>query len=160
MKQSPEDKAAGAADELRTLIRQAHEAAQALTQAARAARAQVDGYLHDQVQAAMDDYTRQMQAAVDEWGADARADAQRVMRNLNAAMNDVCSIVVDGLKEPGHPVNARAEIVIDLRGQVPVMAPSDSEQGRAILADARYQVIVGPASGPPGPGAGPGGGVS
>lgn len=156
MRQTPEEKAAAAAAELRAVIREAHETAQALAEVMRAARAQVDGYLHDQVQAATDNYTSQMQAAIHGWANDAHAEALRVMKLLNAAMGAVCTIVVDGLKDPYGPSDLRADIVIDLRGAVPVMADPDSEQGRAILADAQYKVVMGPGAGPLWRGAGHG----
>lgn len=54
------DKAQQAASELRELIRQAHEAAQDLRAAAREARALVDQYAHDQVETALNEYTKMM----------------------------------------------------------------------------------------------------
>lgn len=147
MKQDPADKAQRAMDELRALIREAHKAAQELRAAAKAARVQVDGYLHNEVQTAMDAYTSQMQAAVDSWGSEARADVLRVMRNLNEAMDSVCKVVVNGLRDPDSPTSLTADIVIDLRGSTPAMMPGDSERGRAVLADAQFQVVVGPKAG-------------
>lgn len=144
MKQSPEERAAAAVAELKAATRAAHEAAQELRAAMREARTQVDGYLHDQVQAAIDKYTTDMQAAVDGWSADARADAHRVIKNLNEAMNSVCQIIISGLHDPTTDQNLHADIVIDLRGAAPRMVPADSDAGRAITADAPYQMIVGP----------------
>lgn len=160
MKQSPEEKAAAAVAELRAVIREAHETAQELRAVMKQARAQVEGYVHSEVQAGVDAYTRQMQAAVDEWNRDAKAHAVQVMKSLEAAMASICTIVVDGLKDPGVDSSLRADIVIDLRGPSPVMADAGSERGRAILADAPYQVIMGPEAGRFWPGAGPGGASS
>lgn len=155
MKQSPEEKLARAADELRAPIREGHEMAQELRATMKAARAQVEGYVHSEVQTGVDNYTRQMQEAVNAWNRDANAHAVDVMQKLEAAMASICTIVVDGLKDPGVDSSLRADIVIDLRGASPVMADAGSERGRAILADAQYQVIMGPAAGRFWPGAGP-----
>lgn len=160
MKQSPEEKLARAADELRALIRERHEMAQELRATMKAARAQVEGYVHSEVQAGVDNYTRQMQEAVNAWNRDANAHAASVMKSLEEAMASICTIVVDGLKDPGVDSSLRADIVIDLRGSSPVMADAGSERGRAILADAQYQVIMGPEAGRFWPGAGPGGASS
>lgn len=148
MKNDPTDKAERAAAELRALTRAAHEAAQDLRAAMREARAQVDGYLHDEVQKALDHYTSVMQAEVSGWNADARADSERVTRSLRAALDSVCTVIVRGLRDPNNGAILNAEIVIDLRGQVPVMVPADSPQGRATLAEAQYQIVLGPNAGP------------
>lgn len=65
MKQSPEERAAAAVAELRAVTRAAHEAAQELRAAMREARTQVDGYLHDGVQRALDQYTAMIQEQID-----------------------------------------------------------------------------------------------
>lgn len=155
MKQSPEERAAAAVAEMKAVIREAHEMCQTLTDTMKAVRAQVEGYVHSEVQAGVDNYTRQMQAAIDGWNRDAKANVSQVMAKLEAAMASICTIVVDGLKDPGADSSLRADIVIDLRGNTPVMADAGSERGRAILADAQYQVIMGPAAGRFWPDAGP-----
>jgi len=150
VKQSPEEKAATAAEELRALIREAHEAAQTLAQVMREARLQVEGYLYNEVQTATANYTRQMQEMTDQWYRDARGDVARVLTQLNAAMGSVCTIVVNGLSDPTSGTDLHADVVIDLRGQHPVWVPGDSAQASAILADAQYTIMLGPNARPGG----------
>jgi len=144
VKQTPEEKAAAAAAKLRALVREAHEATQALAAAMKAARTQVDGYLRNEVQKALDHYTTTMQSEIDGWSSDARADCNRVLDRLNEAMSSVCTIVVRGLQDGRGGDTNRADIVIDLRGEHPVSVPGDSAQASAILAEAQFTVVLGP----------------
>lgn len=56
----------GEAVELRGLIREAHEAAQALSAGVRGARAAADEYTRDALQTALSDYSRQVDRVLDE----------------------------------------------------------------------------------------------
>jgi hypothetical protein len=160
MKQDPEEKLARAVAELRALIREAHEAAQALKDAVKAAHAQVEDYAHDTVQTALNTYSERFQAEIDAWSAEARADCQRVVDNLNRAMNAVCTVVSVDMHSKSDDPAVRGDIVIDLRGQVPAVAHRDTPAGRAMIADAPYAVVVGPGARRPPRGAGPDGSVS
>lgn len=63
--QTPEQRLEAAMAECKDLIRQCHEAAQQLADASKAARAQVDDYLHDGVQDALNQYTGMLQEQID-----------------------------------------------------------------------------------------------
>lgn len=98
--QSTPERAEQAAQELRTLIREAHEAAKDLRAAMKEARAQVDEYLTVEVVKVINDYTRQTENAVRETAQMARADMQR----LQSAARSALQIVAD----------THAEVVIRL----------------------------------------------
>lgn len=143
MTKTPEDKAEAAAAELRQLIRTAHEAAQMLGDAMRAARKQVDEYLHDEVVNALNHYTTTMQQEVNEWNQDARADAQRVANNLKEALASVCSILeIDMQAQAGEPP-VRAALVMDLRGKPVLAARLDEPEAPVLMRDATHIIRVG-----------------
>lgn len=99
---TPQQRADAAATELRTLIRQAHEAAQMLADTTRSARAQVDDYLGDGVQSALDAYTGQIQAALDNGLSILRTTSQAALNRLTEqlqAVADAHSAVLIGMAE-------------------------------------------------------------
>lgn len=141
---SPEDRAQAAADELRTLIREAHEAAQMLSDAAKDAHTLCQDYVRTEVQAALDRCTNVMQEQVDGWADEAKDNARRLIANIRAALNAVCTVIeVDMAKGPGED-RRRTQMVIDLRGKVPIAYDGNDPDALEILASAPYQVIVEP----------------
>jgi hypothetical protein len=143
MTQNPADKALAAAAELRTLIRAAHEAAQMLNDAMKAARTQVDEYLHDEVVKALNFYTATMQQEVDGWAADARADARRVADNLKEALTSVCTILEIDMQAQADTPPVRAALVMDLRGKPVLVARLDEPAAPALMRDATHIIRVG-----------------
>lgn len=121
---TPEQRAAEAADELRALIRAAHEAAQNLTEASKAARAQVDDYLHDGVQQALDQYTGMMQENINRAMKILDVSATNALQHLRAQLQAVADChsllfitLAHGLAlsvdPPDSTLEARRQAIID-----------------------------------------------
>lgn len=146
MKQSPEDKMAAAAAELRALIREAHETAQMLRQAMKAARMQVDEYHSTRVQQSMDEHFATVQDMVNTWHADCVADVLRHRALFNDALNAVVTVVEMDMQHDDSGTRIKGDVVIDLRGKAPKIALPGTPEADAILADAPYTVVVGPAA--------------
>lgn len=89
MKQPTEGAMSATAAELRALIREAHEAAQALKEQTKAARAQVDEYLHTGVQRALNQYTAMIQEQIDRAVAILNSTAQTRLDSLKAGLQRV-----------------------------------------------------------------------
>lgn len=82
----PDQRAERLTAELRTATREAAEVLKDLTRAMRGTRAQVDEYLHDQVQHDLDKNTRLVQSLIDEWNRDMAADMNaRIQASVNKA---------------------------------------------------------------------------
>lgn len=141
---STQNPAGSAAAELRKLTREAHEAASDLTAAVKAARAQVEQYTHDEVQRALNDYTTAMQEQMSAWNRDARADGQRLINSLAEACAQIVTVVNLGLTDELGRIRHRADVVMDLRGDTPVIYQQGDPQGQAVLDQAEYMVVIDP----------------
>lgn len=141
---TPMEEAEAAIAELKALTRKAHEAAQLLSERAKVAHEQCEGYVHGEVQRALDGYTATMQLAMDTWNASAKADGQRVIDRLSDACEQVVTVVNLQLVDEAGKLRTRADVVIDLRGQVPAFYRGDDPAGQAILDQAEYRVMIDP----------------
>lgn len=144
MKQlSQEEKAARAAEELRALIREAHEAAQGLRDVVKAAEeAFVAG-----IQAIDRTAKEQIQPQVDAFTADMSAILTRFCnRAINTFGDALCEQAESWNEEIRGMYNLPAGngLVIDVRGEIAKIYDADSAQGLATLNGAQYAVIVNP----------------
>jgi regulator of sigma D len=89
---TPDQKAETAADELRRLIREAHEAAQALAEAGKQARRQVDEYLEDSLVQQFRNYQTATQELIDKNTTSIEATATAYHEQLRGAFQ----VVADG----------------------------------------------------------------
>lgn len=143
------DKADRAIRELREGTRAAHEAAQELRAVLKQARAMVDQYAAAQVQAVLDEYTQMAQRNADRWHADWKADAQHHMDRAAEAMRQIVTVVEMNFGEEDNPQEQiTADVVIDLRGQVPQWLLGTDPAAVELLKEAPYKVVVGPANQP------------
>jgi hypothetical protein len=177
-----------AAQELKALTRAAHEAAQDLKAVIKHGHEQVDAYARDQVQAALNNYTAQVEHAVHQFLREAVADINTQMQALYAAnrlavedwtalYHAFAGTLIAGLAEPTGTVREKREelvalgrrmaaamarlgieyeaapspqghegahLVMDTRDGVMRLTWSDTPEGRAILDNAAYQVIINP----------------
>jgi hypothetical protein len=121
---TPPERAERAAAELRDLIRQAHEAAQALNDAVKTARAAVGDYLHDGVQSTLDSYTGMLQGQIDlkiKQLNTTAADYQTKMHRRLQAVADAHSLLYITLAQsicvaidpPDSTMAERRQLIID-----------------------------------------------
>ncbi len=139
---TPEQKAESAAEELRTLIRQAHEAAQQLEdkrkeveQTAAAASELIYNLLYENIQPAIDKYTSEMGALLTRW-------SERAINHMLDGIHEQCEVWDQDIRR--QYVLPPANLVMDLRGKVPLIMAGDSEEGSKTLAEAEYAVVVNP----------------
>lgn len=136
-----------AAAELRTLIRQAHEAAQELSDVLKSARTLVDQYAAHEVERVMNLHVATTQSMVDQWTADASADIQGFIDRLIAAVGGVVTLIEMRMEtDPVSHAQVTADVVIDLRTEQPHLWAGDDPEALRVLRDAPYKVIVGPAN--------------
>lgn len=142
-----QQRAQGAAEELRDLIRQAHEAAQHLEDAIKAARRQVDEYAAHEVERVMNTHLATTQRMVSQWQQEAADDVRNLLTRLNTAMSEVVSIVELRMAAgPPDVPETTADFAIDLREQHARVFRADGELGRALLREAQHKIVIGPAN--------------
>lgn len=143
MKPSQEEKAARAAEELRALTREAHEAAQGLRTVIKAAEEAFVAGVQTIDQAAKE----QIQPQVDLFAKDM---SEMLTRFCNRAINAFGDALIEQLEAWNtelrelYQLPAGKGLVVDLRQEMTKIYDAESPGGLATLAGAQFAVVVNP----------------
>jgi len=138
-----DEKTARAAEELRALIREAHEAAKGLREVVKAAE---QAFLAG-IEAIDHVAKEQIQPQVDAFAADMSAMLTRFCNRATTAFGDALVEQLETWNQEIHELYKLPEgrgLVIDMREEMAKIYDADSAPGLATLAGAQFSVVINP----------------